>query len=185
MNTGIMNDVLFAALFLLALAFLCVGVPLFLIFSVISCVAYSKTKAWKKEKAKRAAQVEGDVEMDPLVSEDEEEEPLDSEDDAEITARKEEQNQDWNLTAYQKWKKEMKKQWSGAAQRELTKKKEREDRAKIAKEVAREMLRAQRRQERKKNSRGGKAQEAEEDASAQPEQEQGLPTYDVATASSS
>jgi hypothetical protein len=181
-----MNDVLFGALFLLALVFLCIGVPLLLVFSIISCVAYSKTKAWKKEKAKRAARVDGDVEMDPLVSEDEEEdEPLDSEDEAEITARKAEETQDWDLTTYQKWKKEIKKQWSGAAQRELTKKKEREDRTKIAKEVAREMLRAQRRQERKKNSRGGKAQEAKEDASAQPEQEQGLPTYDVATASSS
>lgn len=159
--------------------------PLLLVFSIMACVAYSKTKAWRKEKSKHVATT-GDVEMDPLVSEDEEEEALDSEEEAEITARKEAERHDWALTTYQKWKKELKNQWTGAAQRELAAKKEREDRAKIAKQVAREMLRAQRKQEKKnKQSQSGKAQEAVEDARTGQEQEHGLPTYDVATASSS
>ncbi len=67
-----------------------IGIPFLFIFLISSWTAYSRTIKWQKEKEKRIAAAEPDVEMDRLVSEDEEEEPLDSEDEAEINARKEE-----------------------------------------------------------------------------------------------
>lgn len=173
-----MNDIALGLLFLLAVITFFILFPLFFAGTITSCLAWSRTRAWRKEKSKHFAKMDADVEMDGLIPEEEEseEEPIDSEDEAEINARKEAQKMDWELTTYQKFRKELKKVWSGDDGREAAAKKEREERAKIAREVAREMLRVQRKRDRKAKKTQGKAQEAMENS---------LPTYDVATASSS
>jgi hypothetical protein len=173
-----MNDIVVILIFLLGAGIVCVGLPFALVSSILACSTWSRVRQWRKEKAQHLAKVDGDVEMDGLISdeEDAEEEPIDSEDEAEINARKEAQKTDWELTTYQKFRKELKRVWNGDAQKEAAAKKEREDRAKVAKDVAREMIRAERKRQRKAQKSQGKAQEAMENS---------LPTYDVATASSS
>jgi len=179
-----MNEETTSILVFIAILTTVLALPFLIIGAILSCTAYSRTREWQKEKQKAAAKADADVEMDRLVSEDdheEEEEPLDSEDEAEIAARKEASKPDWDLTFFQKWKKEFKWSWKCEALKEAVAKKEREERAKIARQVAREMLRVERRRKRKlmtKLAPGGKAQEAREEA------EYGLPTYDTATASS-
>lgn len=170
-----MNDMVASLLLLLGAG---VGLPFALISSILACSTWPRVRQWRKEKAQHFAKVAGDVEMDGLISEEEgaEEEPIDSEDEAEINARKEAQKTDWELTTYQKFRKELKRAWNGDAQKEAAAKKEREDRAKVARDVARELIRAERKRQKKAEKTQGKAQEAMENS---------LPTYDVATASSS
>lgn len=174
-----MNGLVFTILFLLVAGIVCVGLPFALITSIIACSTWSSVRKWRKEKAQHFARLESDIEMDGLISEevdDDEEEPIDSEDEAEINARKEAQKTDWELTTLQKFRKELKRVYNGDAQKEATLKKERENRAMVAKDVAREMIRAERKRQRKAARSQGKSQEAMENS---------LPTYDVATASSS
>lgn len=182
-NAAIMNDAAFGLLFLLGILTFFVLFPFILIGTVVSCIAWSRTRAWKKDKAKHFAKLDTDVELDGLIPEEQEseDEPIDSEDEREINERKEAHKQDWELTTYNKFKKEMKRSWRGEDNKDAAAKKEREERAKIAREVAREMLRAERKRERKMNKIHGKAQEAAKDAE---DSEHSLPTYDVATSSS-
>jgi hypothetical protein len=174
-----MNDIVVILVFVVGAGFMCVGLPFALIGSILACSTWSNVRKWRKEKVQHFARLDGDVEMDGLIQEedeDAEEEPIDSEDEAEINAKKEAQKSDWELTTYQKFRKELKRTWHGEAQKEATAKREREDRAKVAKDVAREMIRAERKRQKKAAKAQGKAQEAMENS---------LPTYDVATASSS
>lgn len=160
-----------------------IGIPFLFIFLISSWTAYSRTIKWQKEKEKRIAAAEPDVEMDRLVSDEEEEEPLDSEDEAEINARKEEVKEDWNLTFSQKWKAELREIWTGTRARKAAENRAREEAAKQARQVARDILRFERRQERKnKRAQGGKAQEAKEDAVKEPDHT--LPTYESVASSS-
>ena len=174
----IMDDVIIFLLFLLGVMAMFVGLPFSIIFAILSCSAWGRTRTWRKEKAQHFSKDDVDVEMDGLIApeEDSEEEPIDSEDEAEINARKEARKTDWELTTHQKFMKELKKGWNGEYQKEAAAKIEREQRARVAKDVAREMIRAQRKRERKAKKTQGKVEEATENI---------LPTYDAATASSS
>ena len=80
------------------------------------------------------------------------------------------------VESFRKFMKELKKGWNGDYQKEAAAKIEREQRARVAKDVAREMIRAQRKREKRAKKTQGKVEEATENI---------LPTYDAATASSS
>lgn len=150
--------------------FLC---PFFIPLAITACIAGSKTRKWKKEKARRNQAITAgtDVETDPLVEERNEDEWYDSEDEADFKAQKAEQEADWNLTPRQKFKKEFKKCWSGKAAKTLAKEKEREERRKLAKAVAKELDRRERR-------RGQNAGASHDNAPA----DDTLPSYNNATA---
>lgn len=147
----------------------------FLIPLIITlCIAGSRTRKWKKEKARRdhAVATGTEVETNPLVQEQNEDEFYDSEDEAEFAAQKAEQEADWTLTPRQKFRKEFKKCWSGKAAKQLAKEREREERRKLAKAVAKEIDRRERR-------RGQTAGASRDVALA----DDALPSYNNATAS--
>jgi len=155
---------LFAAIFI-------VGFGFSLAFSITACVAWGRTKQWKKEKAHRnnpdaeeillaASENENDSDLDPE----------DSDDEAELKVR-EEARQDWTLTTKQKFRKELKKAWKGTGIVEARRIQEREERKKVAKAVAKELAKMERKRERKANKAGSSSAEAD-----------GLPTYHNAMA---
>ncbi|KAJ9656695.1 hypothetical protein H2198_004814 [Neophaeococcomyces mojaviensis] len=129
--------------------------PFILVLSITGCIAYSNTRTWQKEKARRLHDAES---RDPLVSKsqssfEEIEDFLDSEDEAEYREKQEEEAEEeaeWKLTTKQKFNKEFKKCWTGKAKAEKEReKKEKEERRKIAKEVVREMMRLEKKRSKK------------------------------------
>ncbi|KAI8935631.1 hypothetical protein NX059_007159 [Plenodomus lindquistii] len=132
----------FACVMVLFLAF-----PFITVLSITGCVAYGRTKAWDKARNQRAVSLES-PETNPLVENDDESDFYDTDDETEHNERKAEEEADKFLTFNQKFRKEFRKVWSGKGKVDVMKQKEREDRRKLAKAVAREMNRIERRRAR-------------------------------------
>lgn len=140
----------FGCIMLLFLSF-----PFLLVLSITGCIAYSRTKAWDKSRNQGAITLEATRLVDS--PEDDEDDFCDTDDENEHHARKAEEEADKSLTFRQKFRKEFKKCWNGKGREEVVKTKEREERRKLAKAVAREMDRRERRR-----ARQGVAGQAEE-----------------------
>ncbi|KAL6706846.1 hypothetical protein ACN47E_004989 [Coniothyrium glycines] len=121
--------------------------PFLIVLGITGCVAYGRTKAWDKARNQRAVSLEG--ETNRLVEEDDESDFYDTEDEEEHNQRKAEEEADKFLTFRQKYRKEFRKVWSGKGKGDVLKQREREERRKLAKAVAREMARIERRKARK------------------------------------
>ncbi|KAH9860824.1 hypothetical protein J1614_012157 [Plenodomus biglobosus] len=133
----------FACVMVLFLAF-----PFLTVLGITGCVAYGRTKAWDKARNQRAVSLEGS-ETNLLVDNDENEsDAYDTDDETEAKTRKAEEEADKFLTFNQKFGKEFRKVWSGKGRVDVMKQKEREDRRKLAKAVARELERIERRKAR-------------------------------------
>jgi len=143
-KTSIMDEdlIAFGCFMVLFLAF-----PFLAVLGITGCVAYGRTKAWDKARNERAVRLESS-ESNPLVENDENSDFYDTDDEIEHNARKAEEEADRSLTFRQKFRKEFKKMWNGKAKVDLVKQKEREDRRKLAKAVARELNRIERRKAR-------------------------------------
>lgn len=130
--------------------------PFVLITGILSCIACSRTRAWKKEQRKRRFQnLSQSPDNESLVESEEEEEDdfLDTEDEEDQKKAKAEELADRNLTTRQKFRKEFGRAWKGNVQ-DLQKQKEREERRKLAKAVAREIERQERRARRQERRAG-------------------------------
>lgn len=137
------EDLILFIFFLVAL----IGVPTFIVFAILASVAYSRTKAWDKARNQESISLESDSSK---LLDDNEDEFYDTEDEEESVKRKAEVEADRYLTFNQKWRKELGKCWSGGngQVRDAFKKKEREERRKLAKAVVREMQRVERKKAR-------------------------------------
>lgn len=125
-----------------------IAFPFLLVLSITGCVAYSRTKTWDRERNQRALSLES--ENNRLVEdEDEESEFYDTDDEEEHNKRKAEEEVEKHMTFNQKFGKEFRKVWSGKAKEDILKQKEREERRNLAKAVARELARIERRKARK------------------------------------
>lgn len=131
----------FAVVMVLFLSF-----PLLIVFSITSCIAYSRTKAWDKTRNQGVISLESTRLVDN--PKDEESDFVDTDDEEEHNQRKAEEEADKTLTFRQKYRNEFKKCWNGKGREEIVKNKEREERRKLAKAVAREMDRRERRKAR-------------------------------------
>jgi hypothetical protein len=120
------------------------SMPFALLMSIMSCVAYSRTKAWDKKRNQGSIALESE----PLVDDDDESDFLDTDDEEEHNKRKADEEADKTLTFKQKFWKEFRSAWNGKGRDEIMKNKEREERRKLAKAVAREMDRRERRRTR-------------------------------------
>jgi hypothetical protein len=118
--------------------------PFITVLGITGCVAYSRTKIWDKARNIRAVGLES--ESNPLVSPDADSESdfYDTDDEEEHNTRRAEDEADKNLTFNQKFRKEFRKVWSGKGKTDIVKQREREERRKLAKAVAREMNRIER-----------------------------------------
>ncbi|CBX98528.1 hypothetical protein IAQ61_007844 [Plenodomus lingam] len=132
----------FGCVMVLFLAF-----PFITILGITGCVAYSRTKAWDKARNQRAVSLESS-ETNPLVENEDESDFYDTDDETEQKTRKAEEEADKHLTFSQKFRKEFAKVWSGKGKLDVIQQKEREDRRKLAKAVARELARLERRKAR-------------------------------------
>jgi hypothetical protein len=121
------------------------SMPFLVVLGVTGCVAYSRTKAWDKTRNQGAISLESSR----LVDEDEESDFLDTDDENDHIQRKTEEESDKSLTFNQKFRKEFKKCWNGKGREDIINTKVREERRKLAKAVAREMDRRERRRARK------------------------------------
>ena len=128
-----------------------VAFPLGVVIFTTSCIAYSRTKKWDKERNLKSVNAEA---SDPLIDEDEDD-FLDTEDEAEYTAKKVEEENDKTLTFKQKFRKEYRAVWSGKGREQIIKEREREERKKLAKAVAKELERRERRRARKAERQAG------------------------------
>lgn len=133
--------VAFGCVMVLFLAF-----PFFTVLGITGCVAYGRTKTWDKARNQRAVSLES--ETNRLVEEDDESDFYDTDDETEHNTRKAEDEADKFLTFNQKFRKEFKKVWTGKGKVDVIKQREREERRKLAKAVAREMNRIERRRAR-------------------------------------
>ncbi|KAJ4370364.1 hypothetical protein N0V83_004882 [Neocucurbitaria cava] len=130
----------FGIVMLLFLAF-----PFLVVVSITGCVAYSRTKAWDKARNQATVGLEGT----PLVGCGEEESDCcDTNDEEEHKKYKAKEEADKLLTFKRKFRKEFRKLWNGKGREDVMKQKEREDRRKLAKAVARELDRRERRRAR-------------------------------------
>ena len=143
------------------------ALPFFIILAVSLSMTYSKTLAWDKARKEKQARLDR-VEEQPLVEEDGDLDFVDTEDEEDYQKRKVEEENDESLTFKQKFWKEWKKPSNQLAKDEQ-KKKEREERKKLAKAVARQLDRMQRK--RDGSGQAGPSNEADTD----------LPTYKTAT----
>lgn len=134
----------------IAVMALFISFPVAVALSVTGCVAYSRTKAWEKKRALKAANVETNRLVDS--NSDDDSELFDTDDEEEHNARKAEEMAEDHMTFNQKLRKEFRKVWSGKGAQELQKQKEREERRKLAKAVAKELDRRERRRVRKAES---------------------------------
>ncbi|KNG49153.1 hypothetical protein DDE82_009067 [Stemphylium lycopersici] len=132
-----------------------ISFPFLTVLSITSCVAYSRTKTWDRARNQRAISLEGASETNRLVTDEPNNEDSDSDsdlydtdDEEEHKARKADKEADKHLTFGQKFRKEFRKVWSGKGKIEVLKQKEREERRKLAKAVAKELERRERRKER-------------------------------------
>lgn len=136
--------------FFICFMFVFVSIPFGVILLTTSCVAYSRTKKWDKERNLKIVNAES---SDPLM--DEEDELLDTDDEEEYAAKKAEEENDKNLTFKQKFRKEFRAVWSGKGREQIIKDKERDERRKLAKAVAKELDRRERRRARKAERQAG------------------------------
>ncbi|KAH7348241.1 hypothetical protein BKA66DRAFT_432230 [Pyrenochaeta sp. MPI-SDFR-AT-0127] len=119
--------------------------PVFIVLGITGCVAYSRTKAWDKSRNQATVGLEATPLVDPA---DEESDFYDTEDEEAQTKQKAEDQADNFLTFNQKFRKEFRKVWNGKGREDIVKQREREERRKLAKAVARELDRRDRRRER-------------------------------------
>jgi hypothetical protein len=131
----------FGCVMLLFLSF-----PFFIVMSITSCVAYSRTKAWDKARNKGTITLESTA----LVENhnDDESDFVDTDDEDDYNKRKAEEEADKSLTFGQKYRKEFRKCWNGKGREDIVKQKEREERRKLAKAVARALDRRERKRAR-------------------------------------
>jgi hypothetical protein len=141
MDDDMQDLVMFACVMLLFLS-----MPIIIVLSITGCVAYSRTKAWDKTRNQGALSLESTRLVD--ASTDGESDFADTDDEDEHNKRIAEVESDKSLTFNQKFRKEFKKCWTGKGREEVMKIKEREERRKLAKAVAREMDRRERRRAR-------------------------------------
>jgi Skp family chaperone for outer membrane proteins len=137
---------------MLAVLGLFVSFPIAVVAFTTGCIAYSRTKAWDKERNLKAVNAEASTLLPDADSEDD---FLDTDDEAEQTARKTEEENDRFLTFGQMYRKQFRKVWSGKNAQQIVKEREREERRKLAKAVAREMDRRERRRARKAEREAG------------------------------
>ncbi|KAJ4348736.1 uncharacterized protein N0V89_010114 [Didymosphaeria variabile] len=138
---------------LIALCFmvgLLIVFPLSILTLVLGSVAYSRTKAWDRERNQKSTAQESLLNKD-----DDDSEFYDTDDEAEADERKAEEARDAMLTFGQKWRKEFGKAWKGKGMAQMLKEKEREERRKLAKAVAKELDRRERRAARKAEKKEG------------------------------
>ncbi|KAH7136190.1 hypothetical protein B0J11DRAFT_179932 [Dendryphion nanum] len=144
---------------------MCVMLTLFVLFplgvamSITSCIAYSRTKAWDKARTLKTANLESSSTL--LEHSDDESDFYDTDDETEHNERKAEEDSEQNFTFNQKWRKEFRKTWSGKGTKQILLDKEREERKKLAKAVAREMDRRERRRVKKAAREAGQSKEAD------------------------
>ncbi|OAL06893.1 hypothetical protein IQ06DRAFT_288730 [Phaeosphaeriaceae sp. SRC1lsM3a] len=120
--------------------------PFFIVMSITGCVAYSRTKAWDKSRNQGAITLESTRLVDGR--DDDESDFVDTDDEDDYNKRKAEEEADKTLTFNQKFRKEFKKCWNGKGREDMVKTKEREERRKLAKAVARALDRRERRRAR-------------------------------------
>lgn len=123
--------------------------PILLVLSITGCIAYSRTKAWDKARNQGSLALESRRLVDDADASDSESDFYDTDDENEHNKRKAEEESDKLLTFRQKYRKEFRKCWNGKGRDEVVKTKEREERRKLAKAVARELERRERRRVRK------------------------------------
>ncbi|CAE7201926.1 hypothetical protein CFE70_008345 [Pyrenophora teres f. teres 0-1] len=140
----------FSIVMLLFLSF-----PFLTVLSITGCVAYTRTKAWDKARNQRAVSLESS-ETNRLVAEvnDSESDFYDTDDEEEHNQRQADEEADKHLTFGQKFRKEFKSVWTGKGKTDVLKQKEREERRKLAKAVARELDRRERRKARAAAKKG-------------------------------
>lgn len=138
-----MDEDLLAMLLVLGLF---VSFPIAVVAFTTGCIAYSRTKAWDKERNLKAVNAEASTLLPDADSDDD---YLDTDDEAEQTARKTEEENDKFLTFGQMYRKQFRKVWSGKNAQQIVKEREREERRKLAKAVAKEIDRRERRRARK------------------------------------
>jgi hypothetical protein len=120
--------------------------PFGLVMGITGCVAYSRTKAWDKSRNQGAITLESTRLVEN--AEDDESDFVDTDDEDDHNKRKAEEEADKTLTFNQKFRKEFKKCWNGKGREDIVKTKEREERRKLAKAVARALDRRERRRAR-------------------------------------
>ena len=123
--------------------------------SITGCIAYSRTKAWDKTRNQGAISLESSRLVE--IPDDEESDFVDTDDEDDHNKRKAEEEADKTLTFRQKFSKEFKSCWNGKGREEIVKNKEREERRKLAKAVARALDRRERRRARQASQ--GQAEE--------------------------
>ncbi|RMZ74145.1 hypothetical protein GMOD_00005004 [Pyrenophora seminiperda CCB06] len=130
--------------------------PFLTVLSITGCVAYSRTKAWEKARNQSAVSLESS-ENNRLVTEadDDESDFYDTDDEEEHNQRQADEEADKHLTFGQKFRKEFKSVWTGKGKTDVLKQKEREERRKLAKAVARELDRRERRKAKSAAKKGG------------------------------
>jgi hypothetical protein len=129
-------------------AFLVIGIswPISVVLIITSCVAYSRTKKWDKNRNLKAANIETNRLVEPTS--DDESDFFDTDDENDYNTRKTEELAESHMTFGQKWRKEFRKVWSGKGAEQIKREKEREERNKLAKAVAKELDRRERRKAR-------------------------------------
>lgn len=122
--------------------------PLLVALAITGSIAYTRTRKWDKARQQRS--IGSASESNRLVGEKDldSDDFYDTEDEEEHEQRKKEEEADRFLTFRQKYWKEFKGVWSGKGNTDAAKKKEREDRRKLAKAVVRELARVERRKAR-------------------------------------
>lgn len=119
--------------------------PLSVVTLVLGSVSYARTKAWDRARNQRATAQEA---LLPGSSSDDSE-FYDTDDENEANERKAEESREAMMTFGQKWRKEFGKAWKGKGMVQIQKEREREERRKLAKAVAKELERRERRAARK------------------------------------
>ncbi|KAF2832278.1 hypothetical protein CC86DRAFT_366122 [Ophiobolus disseminans] len=122
------------------------SMPMILVFSITGCIAYGRTKAWDKMRNQGAINLESSRLVEN--ADDEESDFVDTDDEDDFNKRKAEEESDKSLTFNQKFRKEWKNCWNGKGREEIVKTREREERRKLAKAVARALDRRERRRAR-------------------------------------
>lgn len=128
--------------------------PLLVVFSITSCIAYSRTKAWDKKRNQRITTLESEplVAVTTTTSSADAADPdldldYDTEDEAEQTQRKAQEEADRSLSFWQMYRRNFASVWRGKGREELVREKERAERRERRK-IAREVVRLLERRER-------------------------------------
>lgn len=111
-------------------------------FLVNAIPAYKRTKKWDKARRQSATDTELELELEEntlLSPQSDEADSFDTDDETELNERKADQEMDKSLTFRQKRLKEFEDQWKGKVAEKAVMDKEREERRKLAKAVAREL----------------------------------------------